>query len=335
MKKTKFSVAVLGAGNMGTAVAKILGDNKHDVKIWNWEGDQEPLKQIEKFHENKKYLPGIRLPKNVRAEYQLAEAVKGAEIVFFVIPSSVFAGTASKAAEFLADEVILVDMSKGLEPKSMCLIPDLLVKSVRTELKNNIISVSGPAVAGQMAQHKFTVMNVAGINPEAVKKVKTAMDSASLRLVPTDDIVGVELGGSFKNVYAIAMGICDGLGFSLNAKAALLSKAMEEIAVLIEAMGGRRETAYGIAGFGDLIGTALATESRNRTYGEYLGKGYSDEKAMKKMKQTVEGRDAVECLIKLANKYKMKVSLGEVVFKCVKANSDARGIFKEYLEKVY
>ena len=129
------------------------------------------------------------------------------------------------------------------------------------------------------------------------------MNNNYLKLIPCNDIIGVEVGGSFKNVYTIAIGMCDGLGYGLNTKAALLTLAIKEMADLIQAMGGKRKTAYGLAGIGDLIGTSLCDDSRNRTFGEYLGKNIPKEQAIKKVKQVVEGIEATKCLIKLSKKY--------------------------------
>ncbi|MBI5222209.1 MAG: glycerol-3-phosphate dehydrogenase, partial [Candidatus Magasanikbacteria bacterium] len=152
-----------------------------------------------------------------------------------------------------------------------------------------------------------------------------------IKLVPTTDVIGVEVGGSFKNVYTIAVGMCDGMGFGLNTKAALLTHALQEIADLIKAMGGKRNTAYELAGVGDLIGTSLCPESRNRGFGEYLGKGLSGRQALKRMKQTVEGVDAINCLLRLAEKHKVETPFAKAIFACVNAKGDPRLTFKKFI----
>ncbi len=333
MSNNKQVVTVLGAGNMGTAVAQVLALNGHEVRIWNWEGDHIPLKQIEKHEENKKYLPGVKLSKNIISKYKIKDALHGADIVFFVVPSSAMEHTISFAARSIENKAILVDVSKGVEPQSLRLIPHIIIKHVRPDLRKNVVTISGPAVAGQMVKKQFTAMNIASKNNKAIKKVMDAMCNEYIKLIPTNDVIGVEVGGSFKNVYAIVVGMCDGLGYGLNTKAALLTKSLEEIASLIQAMGGRKHTANELAGLGDLIGTSLCPESRNRTLGEYLGRGLKGPQAQKKIKQTVEGVSATLCLLKLARKHKVKVPLAEMVNECLSTKGDPRKIFHNFLLK--
>ena len=328
-------IAVLGAGNMGTAVAKVLAENRHIVRIWNWEGDHLPLRQIEKYGENKKYLPGFKLPKEVIPCYKIEDALRGAEIVFFVVPSGAMEYTISFAARSIKHNAILVDVSKGIEPNSLQLIPHVIAKHVRSELRKNIVTISGPAIAVQMARGQYTAMNIASKNKKAIKKVMDVMVNNFIKLAPTSDVIGVEIGGSFKNAYTIAAGMCDGLGLGLNTKAALLTRALTEIAKLIKVAGGREHTTYELAGVGDLIATALCPDSRNRTFGECLGHGLTGVQALKKVKQTVEGVSAVHCLLRLAHKHKVRVPFAEMIERCVSAKRDPRHIFKEYLRQSY
>ncbi|OGH71783.1 MAG: hypothetical protein A3G00_03700 [Candidatus Magasanikbacteria bacterium RIFCSPLOWO2_12_FULL_43_12] len=332
--KKQITIAVLGAGNMGTAVAQVLADNGHEVRIWNWEGDHLPLQQIEKYHENKKYLPKVKLSKNIIPKYKIEKALENAAIIFFVVPSGAMEHTISFAARSIQHNAILVDVSKGIEPHSLRIMTEIIAKHVRASLRKNIVTISGPAVAGQMASKRYTAMNVASANKSAIKKVIDAMENKYIKLVPTTDVIGVEVGGSFKNAYTIAVGMCDGLGLGLNTKAALLTYALREIADLIKAMGGKRDTAYELAGVGDLIGTSLCPESRNRTFGEYLGKGISGKQALKRMKQTVEGVDAVNCLVRLAERHKVKTPFAEAIFTCVNTKRDPRLTFKKFVSSL-
>jgi glycerol-3-phosphate dehydrogenase (NAD(P)+) len=239
----------------------------------------------------------------------------------------------SFGARSIKHKAILVDVSKGVEPHTLKIITTVISKHVRPELRKNIVSISGPAVAGQMVNGQYTAMNIASKNPQAIKKVKAVLENHYLKLIPTTDMVGVEIGGSFKNVYAVATGICDGLKLGLNTKAAILTYALEEIADLIQAMGGRRRTAYELAGLGDLIGTSLCPESRNRTFGEYMGKGIRASLAIKKMKQTVEGYNAAQALLALAKRHKVKAPFAHVIGACLEAK-DPRVVFKRFLERM-
>lgn len=327
-------VAVLGAGNMGTAMAKILAENGLEVRIWNWEGDLTPLEQIKKYHENKKYLPGIKLSKSVIPVEKIGEALKGAGLVFFAVPSGVMEQTISFAARNVEDGAILVDLSKGVDPHSLKLITDVMAENVRPSLKRNIVSVSGPAIAGQMAKGVRTLMNVASKNKKAREMVTKALEGGCLRLIPTDDVVGVEVGGSFKNVYAIAMGILDSMGCGLNTKAALITCSLSEIGDLIKAMGGKRETVYQLAGIGDLVGTALCEDSRNRRFGSFIGQGFSLKKACEQVGQTVEGVDACAALMKLKKRYKLSLPFAEKIQECVEMPKRAKTIMNDFLNSL-
>lgn len=329
----KKTVAVLGAGNMGTAMAFVLADNGYQVKIWNWEGDLLPLKQIEKYHENKKYLLGVKLPENIIPCDKIADAVKDAEVIFFVVPSGVMEHTIAFAARSIRHNAVLVDVSKGIDSHSFSLIPFMMMKHVRPELKKNVVSISGPAIAKQLVRRQFTAMNIASKNKQAIKRVKSVLENKYVKLIASSDMIGVEVGGSFKNVYAIAMGMCDTLGYGLNTKAALIVSAIAEIADLIKAMGGKRQTAYELAGLGDLIGTAMSEDSRNRRFGEYLGKGMSGKQALKKVKQTVEGVEAAKCLMFLAEKYHVKLPFAAVIYQCIFSKKKAANLIKNYLKQ--
>ncbi len=334
MKKSKQIITVLGAGNMGTAVAQVLADNGHMVKLWNWEGDHLPLEQIIKFGENKKYLPGVKLSKNIVPKFKIAEALSGAHVVFFAIPSGVLEHTISFGARSIEHKTILVDVSKGVHPESLRIMTHVIQKHVRPELKKNIVSLSGPAIASQMVRKNFTAMNVASKNTKAIKKVKEVMENDYIKLVPTSDVIGVEIGGSFKNVYTIALGMCDGLGYGLNTKAALLTYALQEIADIIKASGGKKHTAYELAGVGDLIGTGLCPDSRNHNFGELLGKGIKAGAAEKKIKQTIEGIVATKCLLRLAKKHGVHTPFARVIYTCINAKNDPRKPFEHFIHSL-
>lgn len=334
MKRDKKVLAVLGAGNMGTVIAQVLAENGHQVNLWNWEGDQDPLKQIEKFGENKKYLPGIKLSSNIKPCLKIEPALEKAEVIFFVVPSSVMEHTVSFAARSIKNKAILVNVSKGLDPNTLCSMTSLIAKHVRPALKSNITAISGPAVANQIALHQYTAMNITGHKRLAIKKVVEVMNNSYIKLIPCSDVIGVEVGGSFKNVYTIAIGMCDSLGYGLNTKAALLTYAIREIADLIQAIGGKRQTAFELAGLGDLIGTSLCHDSRNRTFGEHLGKNMTKEQAIKKVKQVVEGVGATECLVRLAKKYKVSVPFAEMIYQCLESKKNPGKIFEAFLQKL-
>ena len=299
---------------MGTAVAQVIALNGYKVKLWNHSGDLEPLKQIKEKNENINYLSGVKLSKNIIPEHSIAEAVDKVGIIFISVPSRFIKSVMSQAAPHLSGREICVDISKGFDEEDLCLTTDVL-KGILP--KNKIATVSGPAIARQMAQGNFTAMNVASADPGAIRLIKKVMENKNLKLVPTDDIVGVETAGSFKNVYAIAMGICDGLQIATNTKAVLFVVAMQEIGLVAKKMGGQMETVYGLAGLGDLIGTGLATASRNRKLGEFLAQGRSLSQAKTEVGQVVEGVSAAKVLNSLSKKFKLKTPLADTIYSII------------------
>lgn len=334
IKKTQTIVTVLGAGNMGTAIAQVLADNGNIVHLWNWEGDIEPLKQIEKYHENKNYLPNVKLSENILPKYKIEEALADSSFVFLAIPSSVLEHTIAFAARNIKNKAIVIDLSKGIDPKSLQITSFVIAKHLRPSLKKNVVTISGPAIAVQMVNKNFTAMNIASKNRGAIKKVREIMENEYIKLVPTSDVIGVDVGGSFKNVYSIAIGMCEGLGYGLNTKAALLTYALKEIADITKAMGGKRDTVYGLAGLGDLIGTSLCEDSRNHRFGKYLGQGMTAVEAKENVKQTVEGIDATRCLLLLAHKYNIEAPFAHTIEHCISSKHDPRRAFEHLLREV-
>lgn len=316
---------------MGTAIAQVIALNGYKVKLWNHSGDLEPLRQIKEKQENINYLPGVKLSGNIFPEHSIEQTVLKADIIFISVPSVFIAAVAKQLAPHLSGREICVDVSKGLDEKSLSLTTDILKSSLP---KNKIVTISGPAVAKQMVVSGFTAMNVASADVGVIKLVKKVMENKNLKLFPTNDIIGVEAAGSFKNVYAIVMGMCDGLNMPTNTKAVLFVVALQEMSLLVKKMGGRAETVYGLAGLGDLIGTGLAHSSRNRRLGEFLAKGLSLEKAVAEVGQVVEGAVAAKVLNNLSKKYKLKTPLAEIVYKIICGKLSAKAGMENFLKKL-
>ncbi|MFH1292363.1 MAG: NAD(P)H-dependent glycerol-3-phosphate dehydrogenase [bacterium] len=330
----KIKVAVLGAGNMGTAMAQVIAKNGFQVSLWNHAGDLKPLEQIKKYGENKKYLPKVKLSGRIRPEPDMAMALDRVEIVFFVVPSSFMESVVKQAKEFLSAKTICVDVSKGIDEKSLGIIPDIIKKNLSLNMRGLVATVSGPAIANDMARAGFTAMNVASKSKVSIKVIKQVLENDQLKLLATDDIVGIEVTGSFKNVYAIAMGLCDGFGLPMNTKAALLVFALQEIGLLVKKMGGQAGTVYDLAGLGDLIGTGLCVQSRNRSFGEYMAKGYGVDKALSKVGQVVEGVQAAKVLHALGLKYKLKTPFAEMIYTVSSGQVKPRQALNNYLKSI-
>lgn len=335
VRTTSSIVAVLGAGNYGTAIAQVLAENGHRVHLWNWEQEHEPLRQIETYQENKRYMPGVKLLKRIVPTYTIEEAVRGVEAVFLAVPSAAMDHTISFAARHIPNSAIIVNVSKGFNIASCEPLSKTISRHLNGTQKKNFTVVSGPAVANQMVLHHLTAMNIASKSDASLKKVYTLMANPFLRLVPTHDILGVEIGGLAKNVYAIAFGMCDGLAIELNTKAALATVAVKEMSVLMKAMGAKPHTAYDLAGLGDLIGTGFNKTSRNCRFGTLLGQGKTVKEALADIKQTVEGINAASCLHQLEESHALELPFADVVYRSIHTKSEPVKMMEKYLSKLY
>lgn len=335
IRTTSSIVAVLGAGNYGTAIAQVLAENGHRVHLWNWEQEHEPLKQIEIYQENKRYLPGVKLLKRIVPTYTIEEAVRGVEAVFLAVPSVAMDHTISFAARHLPKHAVVVNISKGFHVESAEPLSKIIARQLNSTQRKALTVISGPAVANQIVSHHLTAMNIASLSSVSLKKVHGLLANPFLRLVPTHDMLGVEVGGLAKNVYAVAFGICDGLGIELNTKAALVTVAVKEMSVLMKALGAKPQTAYELAGLGDLIGTGFNKTSRNCRFGHLLGQGKTVKEALSDIKQTVEGISASSCLHVLEQKHNINLLFADVVYRSIHTKGEPVKIMEKYLSKLY
>lgn len=317
---------------MGTALAKVLGDAGREVVVWNYEGDPEPIEHINHFHENKKYLPSVVLSPSVRAESDLKKALARARVVVLAVPSRVVVDQLSAAVPFLPKKAVIVDVSKGFSG-----LTESTTKISPTVKKwwNKRIIVSGPAVALDIAKGGFTTMSIAGKNKIDLRMAQQALTTDHLHFLPTTDVVGIKLAGSLKNIYAILLGMADGLGLSLNTKAFLVVRSIQEISLVIKKCGGKADTSYALAGLGDLVATGLSQVSRNRRFGEYLGQGLTSEEAEKKVGQVVEGVAASKEALLVARRYRLKLPLLEAVQAVVWQHGSPQALFEKILSKEY
>ena len=288
-------VAVLGAGAFGTALAKLLCDNEHEVNLWG----HSPafLEELAAAGRNEKYLPGIELPGNLKFEADISAAVEGCEMVVFALPSKAIREVAEKIVGYSG---IVVSVTKGIEHASgltMCgILREVLPQSTAA-------SLSGPSLALEVARGVPSAV-VAACEDEAVaQRVQEAFHRPTFRVYRSTDLMGVELGGALKNVIAIAAGACDGLGFGDNSKAAIITRALAEIRRLGEACGAHPETFAGLSGLGDLTVTCFSKLSRNRGFGEKIGRGENAADLLANAQHVVEGFPTAKSAHQLARKH--------------------------------
>ncbi len=278
-------LAVLGAGSWGTALAMLLARNGHKVQLWDH--DSEHVLALSKDRVNQRYLPDIPLPEKVQPVSDLKDALAGAAFILCVVPSSGFRSVLKKVRSIRNPPFNFIWASKGLEPGT----GKFLHEVVTEELTDNatIAALSGPSFATEVAKGLPTAVTIASENIEYAGIVAKLFHCPRFRAYTSDDLIGVELGGSIKNVLAIAAGISDGLGYGANARAALITRGLAEIMRLGTRLGGKRETFMGLAGVGDLVLTCTDDQSRNRRLGLALGSGVALDKAVNDIGQAVEG----------------------------------------------
>ncbi len=305
--------AVIGGGSWGTALAAVLGTNGHETMIWTH--DESVARSINERQENLKYLPGMTLPGNVRGTHQLHEALAGAEIVVAASPSHLTREVMEKALPALPRATPIVCASKGIENGSLLTMHEVLEEVLPSELHPYLTFLSGPSFARETLRRMPTAVVVASPWEKMAQRVQRAFSNDYFRVYTSNDVVGVELGGSLKNVCAIAAGIADGMGFGNNTRAALITRGLSELVRLAIKKGANPLTLSGLAGMGDLVLTCTGDLSRNRTVGLGLGRGQSLEEVLAGMTQIAEGVRTAKSAHDLALKMGCEMPIHEAVYR--------------------
>jgi glycerol-3-phosphate dehydrogenase (NAD(P)+) len=278
------SIGVLGAGSWGTALAVLLHENGHSVTVWGHDADA--VSRVTADRENKVYLPGIRLPDGVKFTSELSE-IASAELILIVTPSKAVREVVSRLSTIgVDDSAVLLSCTKGVERGSGMRMSEIIAE---TFPQNPVAVLSGPSHAEEVALKMPTAVVVACKDLSVADRLQRAFVAPQFRAYTNDDVAGVELGGSLKNIFAIAAGICDGLGLGDNSKAALVTRSLAELIRLGTALGGRSETFQGLGGIGDLMVTCFSRHSRNRMVGERLGRGETLAGIVSSMQMVAEG----------------------------------------------
>jgi len=313
-------VSVIGAGAWGTTLAVLLHYNGHSVTLW--ESDRHYARQIHKTRENKTYLPGIDLPDEINITHDLEEATDDKNLIVLAIPSQFLRDVVKKIQFSSVRNSIFVSVSKGIEIKSTLTMSGML-KDVFADIHTSQISVlSGPSHAEEVSLRIPTAVVAASKDKETAKTVQAAFMTSYFRVYSATDILGVELGGAFKNVIAIGAGIIEGAKFGDNTKAAIMTRGIAEITRLGVAMGARNETFAGLSGMGDLIVTCMSRHSRNRHVGEKIGQGMKLKDILKSMTAYAEGVQTARSARELAMKYKIETPITNEVYKMLFEDKD-------------
>lgn len=303
-------VGVLGAGAWGIALAVQLKNNGNDVTIWSIL--QKEVDMLKNDRENSVTLPGIKIQEDIHITSELKEAVSGMDMVVMAVASRFTRETAAKLKDMVTDGQIIVNVSKGIEEETLMTLTEV----INDELPEADVAVlSGPSHAEEVGRKLPTTCVIGAKTKKTAEYLQSAFINKVFRVYTSPDILGIELGGSLKNVIALAAGIADGLGYGDNTKAALITRGIAEIARLGVKMGGKIETFTGLTGIGDLIVTCASVHSRNRKAGYLIGQGRSMQEAMDEVQMVVEGVYSAKAAAKLAKKYDVPMPIVEEVNK--------------------
>ena len=298
------NVTVIGTGGWGTALAVLLHGNGHKVTLWG--RLLEEVEPILAAGENKAFLPGVKIPKEIVLTLDTKSALHGAELVVLAVPSHGMRPICEKIHDYLLTDVPVVSVAKGIENGTGARMSEVIAEVLKTE---HIVVLSGPSHAEEVGRGIPTAVVVASRQAQHAASAQKAFMNERFRIYTHDDIIGVELGGALKNVIAIAAGACDGIGFGDNTKAALCTRGLAEMTRLGVALGARRETFFGLSGVGDLIVTAFSRHSRNRGFGERLGKGETPEQIAASTQMVAEGVKTAKSAWQLAQRYSVDVPI--------------------------
>ncbi|TWI71596.1 glycerol 3-phosphate dehydrogenase (NAD(P)+) [Desulfobotulus alkaliphilus] len=321
-KKADFQIGVLGGGSWGTALAMLLADKGYPVRLWVHE--PEVAMEIREYRENRTYLPGIMLPENLVATQDMEEALKGKDLVLFVVPSHVMRETARRAAAMISEKSILVTASKGIENVTHKTMTGILKEEILQIPEEKMAVLSGPSFAREVGEKRPTVVTVASKAASNARKVQEIFASPVFRVYTSDDVMGVEVGGAMKNVIAIAAGVADGMGLGLNTRAALITRGLAEIRRLGVAMGANPHTFSGLSGVGDLMLTCTGALSRNHTVGQLLGQGKSLDEILKEMRMVAEGVKSARSVYNLSAKLGVELPICNEVYRVLYEGSTPR-----------
>lgn len=321
-------VSFLGAGSWGTALAILCANNGHKVTIWS--KIQEELDMLQKNREHKDRLPGVKLPDSIEIEADLEKACTNQDIIVFSVASPYVRATAKTAAPYIKDKQIIVNVGKGIEENTLM----TLCEVIEDELPMADVTVlSGPSHAEEVSRGVPTTVVVGAKTKKTAMFVQDVFMNDSFRVYTSPDMISIELGGSLKNVIALAAGILDGMGMGDNTKAALMTRGIAEISRLGIELGGKMETFCGLSGIGDLIVTCTSTHSRNHNCGYLLGQGKTLAEAKEEIKQVVEGVNCAKAAMALANKNHVTMPIVEQINAVLFENKSTKQAMKDLLER--
>lgn len=305
-------IAVLGAGSWGTALAVLLSEKGYHVRLWA--RDTSQWETMVKTGENTKYLPGVMLPPNLMIHHDLRETLTGHNIVLLAVPSHSVREVAKRISSYVRPDTIIINTAKGFEPESFIRLSLVLKEELPAFAGENITILSGPSHAEEVGRRLPTAVVVSAHDKRIGERIQDIFMTPYFRVYLNLDMTGVEIAGALKNVIALGTGICDGLGYGDNAKAALITRGLAEITRLGVSLGAEVQTFAGLAGLGDLVVTCTSMHSRNRRAGMQIGQGQCLSQVLKNMGMVVEGVNTTRAAFYLAQKHGIVMPITEQMF---------------------
>jgi glycerol-3-phosphate dehydrogenase (NAD(P)+) len=306
------NLAIIGAGAWGTALAIVLAPRFSRVRLWVYE--QDLAVRMNDSRENDLYLPGCPLPAGVQPVGDLGAALDGADVVLSVVPSHLVRALYQRMLPFVTESMLFVSATKGLENDSLLRMSEIVQETLQVRFAPRVAVISGPSFAREVACFEPTALAVASVDASTAARIQAAFSGPTFRLYTSPDTIGVELGGSVKNVIALGAGVLHGLGLGHNAMAALITRGLAEITRLVRAMGGRVQTMAGLAGLGDLVLTCTGDLSRNRAVGVALAHGRKLDEIVHSMKTVAEGIKTTNAVVDLARQHSVDMPISGQMF---------------------
>lgn len=322
----KQAVTILGDGGWGTTLSILLSKKGYDVCLWGIFKDYVGL--LKKRRENFKFLKGIKVPENINITSEIKEALGYSQTIILAIPSKYFRSVLKDIKGINKKDYLFLSATKGIENKSLMRMSEVVISQLG---EVDLAVLSGPNIAQEIARHKPAVSVVAAKNPRIAQHFQDLLSSENFRVYTNDDVIGVELGGSLKNIIALACGISDGLGLGTNAKAALLTRGLVEISRLGVAMGAKRETFFGVSGLGDLVTTATSFYSRNRFVGEEIAKGKRLAAIVKKMQMVAEGISTTKAAYELSKRHNVEMPITKEIYHVLYSNKSPKKAVRDLM----
>lgn len=311
-------VTILGDGGWGTTLAILLARKGYKITLWG--AFKDNIAEVNKTRINQKFLPGIRLPSSIVLTSDLVLALKAADLIVLAIPSQFIRRVLKRLKELNINSIPFLSVVKGIETETLMRVSEIIYQELGKSLKLAVLS--GPTIALEVAKEVPTTAVISSSSEKLSKSLQRVFTTSRFRVYTNPDVVGVELGGSLKNVIAIACGISDGLGFGANTKAALLARGLAEISRMGIAAGAKKETFSGITGLGDLVTTCISQHSRNRSVGEQIGKGGKLKNILSRMNMVAEGVATAKAAYLLGKKYRVSMPITNEVYSVLYKNKD-------------